>query len=115
MKKIKQNDDNTILKQLKQLADNFTIQRDWKKRNYPKDMVMQLSVEVGELMEHFLYISDVKSYEHVDKHRNEIEDETADCLLSLLVFCNESKIDLTAAFLKKLKKLEKRYPIKEKL
>lgn len=114
MKKNDQNDQNTAMQYLKKLADDFTIERDWKKLSNPKDMVMQLSVEVAELMDHFLYIKDVASYDQVDKHRTEIEDETVDCLLSLLIFCNESKIDLTAAFLKKLKKLEKRYPGKGK-
>ncbi|MBP7854322.1 nucleotide pyrophosphohydrolase [Candidatus Babeliales bacterium] len=106
----KKNDLNVTLQELKILSDQFTIERDWKKFHSPKDMATQLSVESNELLAHFLYMTNEQSYDKVEKNRQAIEDEAADCLLTLLNFCNESKIDLTAAFFTKLKKLQDRYP-----
>jgi dCTP diphosphatase len=109
-----QNDTNTVVQELKKISDQFIKERDWERFHSPKDMAVQLSVEANELLEHFLYVLDKESLQRVEQRREAIEDEAADCLLTLLTFCNESKIDLTAAFFRKLKKLEERYPAVKK-
>ena len=47
----------------------------------------------------------------MEKNKEEIEHEVADILIYLMKFCREMKIDIVDATLKKIERLEKKYPI----
>ena len=107
------NDSNTTMQEIKEMIAAFTKERDWDKFHSPKNLAMNLSVESAELLEKFLWMSEKQSCQEVDKNRQEIEDEAADVLFSVLAFCRTANIDISSAFIKKLEKIKKKYPIEK--
>lgn len=59
---------------------------------------MNLSVEVNELLENFLWMKDEVSFDPVNKNRQEIEDEISDVLLSILFFTMRQTLKLFQLF-----------------
>lgn len=105
------NDKITTLQQLKDQVASFVRERDWERFHSPKSLSMGIAVEAAELMEKFQWISTEESIQEVDHNRVEIEDEVADVMLTLLAFCNASKIDVSAAFERKLALTSEKYPV----
>lgn len=110
---MKLNDTNTTLQELKDRAQKLVEERDWQQFHSPENLSMYISIEANELMEKFLWITRAKSFDHVENIREEIEDEAADVLMTLLLFCNISKIDMASALVRKQEKICKRYPIEK--
>lgn len=107
------NDNNATIIGLKNIARQIIEERDWQQFHSPQNLSMYLSIEANELMEKFLWTTKEKSFEHVDKNREEIEDEAADVLITLLLFCNASKIDIAQAFVRKQEKIRQKYPVEK--
>ena len=107
------NDIKTTIQELKEVATKLVSERDWQQFHTPKDLSMNLSVEANELLEKFLWISSVSSFEEINKNRTEIEDEVGDILFSILRFCAVSNIDATTAFIKKIEKIKQKYPVEK--
>lgn len=63
-------------------------------------------VESSELLEKFEWMKEKDSFVHVDTHRQEVQDEAADVLMVLLLFCNAAKIDITSAVMHKLQEIK---------
>ena len=76
-------------------------------------MALSLVLEAGEVMEHFQWKSEKEVSEYIKKHKAEIGDELADVFYWVLLIANDLDIDLPTAVSKKLKKNEKKYPIKK--
>jgi len=93
----------------------FRDLRDWKQFHHPKDLAMALSIEVGEIMEHFRFKTndEIKEYLKNADDKKELSHEMADVLYFLLVLANETKIDLPRALQEKLKIVEKKYPVEK--
>jgi len=108
---MKCNDKTMTIQQLKNIAQKTVDERDWNQFHSPQNMSMYISIEANELLEKFLYSSPEKSLETVNQKRTEIENEAADVLMTLLIFCNISNIDLTKAFLQKQEEIKAKYPI----
>ena len=92
----------------------FVKDRDWDKFHTPKNLVMALAGEVGELLEIFQWISEEESH-RVTKNPEkfeEVSDELADILYYLLRISDKLSIDLEKAFWTKFKKTEKKYPVR---
>lgn len=104
-----QQDHKMNIDQLKQIVDAFITERDWKKFHSPKNISMKLSVEVAELLEKFVWLTDQQSFDEINKNRQEIEHEVADVFILLLSFCNVANIDLSSAMLKKLEEIRGKY------
>ncbi|OGB86384.1 hypothetical protein A3J41_00285 [candidate division TM6 bacterium RIFCSPHIGHO2_12_FULL_38_8] len=107
----KATDATTTLQEIKEISSKFVHDRDWDKFHSPKDLSMNLSIEAAELMEKFLWISSQDSLQEIEKNRSDIEDEVGDVLFCLLQFCAVAKIDAASAFLQKIEKIGKKYPI----
>lgn len=107
------NDKITTLQDLKELATELVVERDWQQFHTPKDLSMNLSVESNELLEKFLWISSQKSFDEITAHRTEIEDEVGDIIFSILRFCEVANIDATNAFIKKIEKIKTKYPVEK--
>ena len=90
------NDSTTTLKELKDLFNKFSQERNWLKYNAPKNVVMSLVRESAELMEIFTQVKQMNSSEILKYHRQEIEDEVADVAHCLFLFCHIANIDLTS-------------------
>jgi NTP pyrophosphatase (non-canonical NTP hydrolase) len=85
----------------------FRDQRNWKQFHNPKDLVISLVLEAGELLELFQWKS---SEQAVQEKRDDIEEEMADVLMYLLLLSNELGIDLEQAVIDKIAKNVKKYP-----
>ena len=91
------------LEELKRKLDRFIKERDWDQFHIPKDLAIAISIEAGELLEHFQWKEDYENKE-------EMAEEVADIMLYLLSFCRATDIDLYKETVKKLEKNKVRYP-----
>ena len=100
--------------QLKERLAGFVSDRDWAQFHSPKNLAICLSVEAGELLEHYTW---TRSGEHrgppgTDEPRQDVvAAEAADVLLCLLNFCAVTGIDLLTATDEKLTRLAEKYPV----
>lgn len=101
------------IKKLTNLVVKFRNARDWKQFHNPKDSAIALSLEAAEVMEHFLWRDQKEMEKHIKKDKEEIADELADVLYWAFLMGNDLKIDLTKAFIRKMKKNEQKYPVKK--
>lgn len=101
------------LEKLQKMVIQFRDARDWKQFHNPKDVALSLVLEATEVMEHFQWKSQKEVESHVRSARKEIGDELADVLYWVLLMANDLSIDLDNAVQKKLRKNEKKYPIKK--
>lgn len=110
---MKQNDTNTPLQKLKEIVEIISTERDWHQFHNPKNIAINMSLEANELLEKFVWSSDKDSYNTVESCKQEMQDELADVLYSILLFSYVTKIDITSAFLEKTKEIRKKYPIEK--
>lgn len=95
---------------------DFADERDWNQFHTPKNLVMALSVEASELLEHFQWIDPEKALElreeseQSKEKREEIAEEVSDILFYLLRFSDVMNLDLVKATEAKLEKNAKKYP-----
>ncbi len=104
-------DKTTTIEELKKIAETFIEERDWKQYHSPKNLSMNLSIEASELMEKFLWLTTQESMLEIDKNKQEISDELADVLWSVLCFSNATGIDLSQALKEKIAQTALKYPI----
>ena len=89
-----------------------TKDRCWRKFHLPKNMVLDVVREVGEMVEHFVW--DTNEEIKKDKQRiKEIQDEMGDVLHGLLLLADCLNIDLAESFWIKIEKVKKKYPAKK--
>lgn len=110
---MKYNDSQTKLQQLKDLMQQVVTERDWQQFHSLKNLAMGLSIEAGELLEHFLWVKDEDSLAVMETNRQDIENEVADVFLCLLNFCNAANIDASSAMVRKLEEVKRKYPIEK--
>ncbi len=99
----------------KLIADlrDFAAARDWEQHHSPKNLVMALSVEVAELMEHFQWLENADSEHIMESDQAEaVREEMADVLLYLLRLADRLEIDLAEAAYDKLARNAQKYPVK---
>ena len=90
-------DSTTTVAELRERMRQFVAERDWEQFHSPKNLVMGLSVEASELMEHFLWIDAEASRRAADDPatRTAIGEEVADVALYLFALCNTLGLDLS--------------------
>lgn len=93
---------------LQQELRDFSAERGWGRNHNPKSLVMALSVEVGELMEHFQWLTEEESFQPTD--REGVQEELADVMIYLLQLSDRLGIDVTEAVLKKIYLNSLKYP-----
>lgn len=101
------------LERLRAQLATFAAERDWDQFHNPKNLAMALTVEAGELMEHFQWLSFEQAADLPRATRDEVALECADVLLFLLRLCDKLDIDLTAAAERKLKLNANKYPVEK--
>lgn len=98
------------MKDLYDLQDDlreFAKERDWEKFHLPKNLVMALSVEVAELMEHFQWLD---TLDHPSGKEGIIQDEMADILIYLVRMADVMGVELLPAAFEKIEKNKGKYP-----
>jgi NTP pyrophosphatase (non-canonical NTP hydrolase) len=88
----------------------FAAERDWDQFHNPKNLAMALSAEVGELVEHFQWLTFEQAENLPAQTREEVALEAADVLLYLVRLCDKCAIDLAAAAERKLAINAQKYP-----
>ena len=102
---------DTTLNDLSHKLADFASERDWDQFHNPKDLAISLALEAAEVMEHFQWKSPAEMAEHSIRHKEDIADEIADVFYWVLLLSNKLDVDLVAAFQRKMKKNEAKYPI----
>jgi len=100
------------IERLSVALEQFAAERDWQQFHSPKNLVMALSGEVGELTEIFQWMTEEQSRSaSMDcKVDVQIKDELADVMLYLVRLSSVLGVDLNDAVGQKLKKNEIKYP-----
>jgi len=102
-------DDSLV--RLRDLLRAFAAERDWEQFHTPKNLAMALTGEVGELVEHFQWLSPEQSAALPEQIRDEVALEMADVLLYLVRLADVLDIDLHRAAERKIAINAERYPV----
>lgn len=108
-------DDTETIAKLKEEVIRFRDARNWEQFHDPKNLAMGLSIECGELLEHFLWKSQNEIREMLEdkNQRRKVREELADVCVFLLYLSKGCNIDLSEAVRKKLVVNEKKYPVEK--
>lgn len=101
------------LEALRQRLAEFAAERDWDQFHNPKNLAMAVAGEVGELVEHFQWLTPEQAADLPAGTREEVALEAADVLLFLLRLCDKLDIDLAEAAERKLVLNARRYPVQK--
>jgi len=89
----------------------FRDARDWKQFHAPKEMAMAISIEAGELLEHFLWKTPEQVDHHVVENNEQVREEIADIAIYLFELADNLGIDLASAIDEKLAQNAVKYPV----
>jgi dCTP diphosphatase len=101
----------TDLETLRDQLRAFAAARDWDQFHTPKNLAMALSVEAGELLEIFQWLTEEQSRKLSAAARAAAGDEVADVLLYLIRLADTLDIDLIATANRKLATNADKYPV----
>jgi NTP pyrophosphatase (non-canonical NTP hydrolase) len=88
-------------------------ERDWDQFHSPKNLAINLAVEVGELLEHFRWLTEESSANLSEETHKKAFEEIGDVFITLLAIAEKLNIDCVEAGENTLDKLDRRYPASE--
>ena len=88
----------------------FASVRDWDQFHSPKNLTMALMAEVGEVAEHFQWLSESQSAALTPAKRQALAHELADVFIYLVRLADKLNVDLWQAADEKMALNEQRYP-----
>lgn len=98
------------LEDIRAEAAAFAAERDWEQFHSPRNLLLAVVSEVGELAEVVRWAGDREPAIPADA-RQAWEDEIADVFILLVRLADRSGVDLSAAFARKLQKAREKYPV----
>jgi dCTP diphosphatase len=103
------------LEDLQKRIKKFNSERDWDRFHTPKDLIIALVSEVGELAELYRWLSlEEQNLVHAEPAAKlKIEDEIADIMIYLLTLSYKANIDIYKAVEGKLEKNKAKYPVEK--
>ncbi|GFN99613.1 Dctp pyrophosphatase 1 [Plakobranchus ocellatus] len=103
---------NITFEELRQLNDKFIKERNWDQFHSPRNVLLAMVGEVGELAEIFQWKGEVSEGlpELSPEEREHVGQEVSDILIYLIDFASRCKIDLPAAAMKKMEANARKYP-----
>jgi len=102
-----------ISAELRERLLKFRSDRDWKQFHSARTLAIALSVEAGELLEHFQWIPEQDVDRVVSERKDELAKEVADLAILLTYFVHDLSLDLEGAVRDKLLLNEQKYPIEK--
>jgi NTP pyrophosphatase (non-canonical NTP hydrolase) len=104
----------TIASLQEQLRD-FAAERDWEQFHTPKNLVMALAAEVGELTDLFQWLTPAESADVMSEptQASRVREELADVFAYLLRITDVLGVDLEAALTEKMVHNAKKYPVED--
>lgn len=100
-----------ISAELRERLLKFRKDRDWEQFHSARTLAIALSVEAGELLEHFQWISEQDVGRVVSERRAEIGEEVADLVILLSYLIYDLSLDLEETVRNKLVLNEQKYPV----
>lgn len=102
---------NASLMDVRKRVEKFVHLRDWEQfHEDPKNTLLALG-GVGELTEIYRFTTTEQTQKRASELPEEVEDELADNLYNLLLFCSQNSINLEKAFVNKERRREANYPV----
>jgi len=96
------------IKEIQDKLAKFAEERDWDQFHSPKNLVMALTSEVGELNDLFQWLTEEQSK---NSDTDEIRQELADIFIYLLRLADKLDIDIEDAVREKIEINAKKYPV----
>ncbi|MCH5373289.1 MAG: nucleotide pyrophosphohydrolase [Planctomycetes bacterium] len=96
---------------LQQRLADFAAERDWEQFHSPKNLVMALAAEAGELIEEFQWLTETESANLGTKQKQAVAHELADVLIYLVRLADRLDIDLDVAVADKIRINAEKYPV----
>ena len=91
----------------------FNLERQWGQYHSPKNLVMALAGEVGELIEHFQWLTQEQSRNLPAATKAAVEEEIGDVTLCLLNLADQLGVDILEAAGRKLERNRIKYPVEK--
>lgn len=101
------------LEDLVRRGNAFRDARDWRQYHTPKDMMVSLSLEAAELLEHSQWKNGEELQTYLEENREEVSHELADILYWVLMIAHDLNVDLETAFHRKMDLNERKYPVEK--
>ncbi|MFA6034094.1 MAG: nucleotide pyrophosphohydrolase [Myxococcota bacterium] len=100
------------LEDILDLLRAFVAERDWAQFHDPKNLVMALASEVGELTALFRWVAGTEAdgFAAVPANREKVGHEMADVAICLLLLADRLDVDLLDAVARKIELNAKKYP-----
>ena len=98
------------IQQVQKKLAQFAATRDWDRFHSPKNLCMALVGEVGELTEHFQWITEEQSRQLGADSKRAVGEEIADVLIYTIRLADKLGIDVDRAVRRKMKMNAKKYP-----
>jgi len=98
-----------LIEKLRQFAEK----RDWNQFHSPKNLVMALSAEVGELTEIFQWLTEKQSSSLSPEKHRKVKEEIGDIQIYLARLSDRIGIDPIEAAMEKIKINEQKYPVEK--
>lgn len=99
------------LDNIKKRLREFAKDRDWGQFHSPKNLVMALVGEVGELVEEFQWLTEDESRRLSSDRQARVQEELADVQAYLIMIADKLEIDLLNAVDEKITHNEAKYPV----
>jgi dCTP diphosphatase len=105
--------EQVTIEELQDLLRRFARERDWEQFHNPKNLAMALTGEVGELVEHFQWLTPSEASDVMSDvvRAREVRLELADIFSYLLRLADVLGVDIAAAVREKVALNEERYPV----
>ncbi|XP_071479350.1 dCTP pyrophosphatase 1-like [Diadema antillarum] len=102
----------TTFEELRQMADKFVEDRDWNQYHSPRNLLLAMVGEVGELAEIFQWRGEVKEGlpNFSEKDKTHVAQELSDVLIYLVRLAQKCHVDLPLAAKEKMALNEQKYP-----
>lgn len=105
----------SVIIRLQERVVRFRDKREWKQFHKPKDTALSLLLEAAEFLEIFQWKSEEETYRYLKtkKGRQQLSEELSDVLYWVLLMAHDYNIDLEKAFERKMRKNERKYPVRK--
>lgn len=105
-------DEEVTIQEIKDKIREFNAVRDWEKYHRPKDLILALVEELGELSRVFKWVRSSNELKYLQK--SEVKEEIADLFIYLINLSNKAGIDISNEIFRKLETNNKKYPVGKK-
>jgi dCTP diphosphatase len=101
------------IQKIQTLLEEFANDRDWNQFHSPKNLIMALSSEVGELNDIFQWLTEEQSKKEniSDANLDLTKEELADIMIYLLRLCDKLDVNIEKEVLNKIELNKEKYSI----